>query len=369
MVTNQTPKDISSTATFGKPEENTYLAGLWCNTDFHKGCDPYPDTSRYSYDYSSSVDRKMMYHFRLPPTKWVRSGRTVGEKAAGVDALRSHRIPDLIGKEIFSLGALERKDNSFGGSYVTDRDGSYYLYADIRDQVQRCSKQLDIGDKQLNFGVSPIPDSHSNSYKDRWVTRLGSLMLGPDSPFNELEGFSKLANISEEFRYQALGFGFEGSDPALATPVPTTESTPNPDRDPSPAPEINFEEPCPDDKKIRATWIRGFSGPVVIHDKQFEVGSGIYSIDYMYWILRHASPSQLASLPTKTRLQMAKESIIDLVEAFPSIDFAYTTMYNREPDNSRHAYIWEQLENTESRSTTYRKKMRLEHLLVSLRTS
>lgn len=273
--------------TFNQISEQQFIQKLTCS-------DQYCRSSPVEFDSNYWIE-PTLYHPPLP--------------MEGVSVLQSFRDANFIGENVVNTDLLERKGNDPDGAHDTDINGDEYLALNIRQQQS---------DRKRINGI--------------WYSTGG---CDGDNALGDA-GYERepIAYDPNQHVYQALALEEKGTQPT-SSPTPTPTPTPT-----SLVPfcwvgKHNHQPPA---------MIRGFGGRVRFEGREFELAQGIYQKHYFQWILYHATDEQLRTLPTKTRLQVAKEAIKRLVtEKSSEIDFAFDTMYHWNFTTARTGAIWEYL--------------------------
>ena len=136
----------------------------------------------------------------------------------------------------------------------------------------------------------------------------------------------------------------EGTPTPTATATATATSTTN-----------SSTGKCEVTKPPQLGGFRSWGGRVKFQGKEFVLGNGFYRPDYFNWILRYATPEQLATLPTVTRLDVAKDAVKRLILAYPDIEMAVETY---------HRYIYARYRTNGNIFEHYESNGPLEHRII-----
>lgn len=252
----------------------------------------------------------------------------------GADALQWFRDPGVTGAAIFHPDRVERVGGP-NGPRVVDSDGNEYItihYRSSRDD--NCSMPMQ---------SSALLGQEGLRAEDvRAGLNVGSLVSAED----RRSVLSNGAQIDAE--YYSFSDGKKPKPKPKPAPTPRPVTTPRPNPTPRPTPKPNptprptpRPEPCEQWWHGSGKWY-GLGGKVVYNGREVTLGVGQYERKYLNWLFYTATPEQLATVPTQTRLDAAKESLKKIVQDNPAVDFALDT-FNRAIRPDREGAAWEYL--------------------------
>lgn len=254
----------------------------------------------------------------------------------GADALQWFRDPGVTGAALFHPDRADRVGGP-NGPRVVDSDGHEYIYIHYRSSRNSdCSMPMQSSSLLLNeeFSTAEVR------------ARLGEAGL----VYRSEEGTGIQGGEFQEEGYYS--FSDEKKPKPKPTPAPTPKPAPTPTPQPTPTPKPTPKPnptptPTPKPKTCGHWWHGsgkwyGLGGKVVFNGREVNLGVGQYERAYLNWLFYSATPEQLASVPTQTRLDAAKESLKKIVEDNPAVDFALDTL-NRAVRPTRQGAAWEYL--------------------------